>query len=148
MWHKHHGSPKSLATWLYVLQLVYLIWNEASELLIICPLWRECTGHWWSPTQRANNVESVSMAWRHDDVGGIVWAGGYCCWNPMRYNIIKNYQDHFLQEIILQLSRSFSSRNYPTILLSWSTKTHQNIPPWYVLFRIHAWHRSINLHKI
>ena len=42
-------------------------WQKISKLHITGPLWEESTGDQWIPSQRARNMEAVSMPWRHND---------------------------------------------------------------------------------
>ena len=55
---------KLLATWLFVQQLVQANIKLNIKALHYWPFVRGTTGHWWFPSQRASNVESVPMLWR------------------------------------------------------------------------------------
>ena len=59
---------ESLPTWLLVQQLVEAATNKISKHCSTAPLCWESAGdwyHWWFPSQRISNVESVSISWLH-----------------------------------------------------------------------------------
>ena len=53
----------SWVIWLFVQQFVWVNIKEKLWNLHYWPYVRESTGDWWIPTQRASNVESISMKW-------------------------------------------------------------------------------------
>ena len=56
---------KSPASRLFTQPFIYAQIKENIKAPRHWPVWKEFTGEWWIPAQRANNAENVSVWWRH-----------------------------------------------------------------------------------
>ena len=68
MSHECHGisNYQQLSCFLHI--LLRLISKKTPKLCIISLMWGETTSHWWWFSQRACNMESISMSWHHHNL--------------------------------------------------------------------------------